>query len=78
MSNDAILWCLVVFIIAVPGLVETSFERMKEHEQQELAVGGTDYHGPRETADLERVRTVESGVGERTPITFAFVSSSKN
>ena len=49
LSDDLKLLLVVLILLFAPGMVESAFSKVEQHEQQELAVSGNDHKPSRTT-----------------------------
>ena len=76
LSDDAKLLLVVLFMLLVPGLVEATFKKVEQHEQQELATSGSN-HKPSRTTQATHESDRDGTARERSQrqerlITFTF------
>ena len=76
LSDDLKLLLVVLFMLFAPGMVESAFSKVEQHEQQELAISGNDHQPSRTTQttnESDRGRTArERSQRQERLITFTF------
>lgn len=74
LSDDLKLLLVVLILLFAPGMVESAFSKVEQHEQQELAISGNNNQRSQEKTDFERAGKVTERNRERGQLlTFTYI-----